>query len=391
MLEKTGVIKEIINIFQWLSKKIKTNHKMILLFRNLYFPINKPLPIFASIYAFSLADISKGNPNEIIEIFERQSIRKRIEYAINQVSIDDIEEEVLASIDENIEFNSIDIDFKVILSKFIKIFLLNLEKSQNISETVLTNQVKKIKESIIDFKETKNDLNYFNYYTENKKFKVFYPFVIPSLPDCFIFRNDFEEQLLTAILPNNGTKILQNKTLALIGSYGVGKSTLVISICNNQKIRSYFQKIIVLPFSEIGDLSVENVLHVFFTALGGKAEKELSKSEYIYHIRSLLENQRTLLILDDVENSENIDDVFSCKTDSCTVILTTRNRDLPFGLEIINTIEIKGFSKQEYLSFVRTFFNEKISNEIIAREILPVGKLIDFNPLALKIICTNIN
>ncbi len=386
IVEVIDISEKIQSLTSFIFNKIKSREYLISFFRSLGIKIDKPLQTFESIYAFSLAD-SHNFPKEVLDFLRRSETKQRFRNAYDNQSTNNALKDILDSLDEtSITYASqIEMDVEQVLPTFISLFNKNIESAMDFIQKTQNNKLTELheilKSNLMDKPNANENLN--NYY------KLINPLTSPSLPENFVERETIEVEIKKQII-NSVHKHTRTKRFSITGFSGVGKSTLVMSISKDFEISKCFSNILTLPFSEINQIDPNLLLHDLLYALEGKYTEYTNKEQIALQIKEILQEQKILIILDDVDNSEQIEDIMACAGDNTVILLTTREKDLPLRFGITNNHELKGFSDSEAIKFVNSFFQRDFSAEEFKVNILPVNKLIDGNPLALRIICSSI-
>ncbi|XVE80872.1 hypothetical protein DITRI_Ditri15bG0015900 [Diplodiscus trichospermus] len=96
---------------------------------------------------------------------------------------------------------------------------------------------------------------------------------------------------------------------SIVGMGGLGKTTLAKSVCNNERIKNSFDKIMWVCVSE--NFDVERILQEMFESLTGETCDMKNRSAMLEKIQKELEGKAYLLALDDVwdEDIRNWDDL----------------------------------------------------------------------------------
>ncbi|KAJ3701562.1 hypothetical protein LUZ61_005267 [Rhynchospora tenuis] len=185
--------------------------------------------------------------------------------------------------------------------------------------------------------------------------------------------------------------------LPLLGDEGMGKTTLALHACNNERVRTHFSLIIfisvlcvetkkdlVLILRKILDQSCCNHSLLF--------EEDLFELQWL--IKQKLKKERFLIVLDDVLEVDQITwsvlhDYLSCGKEGSKVIVASPSKEAVIKFDTVEPIELMGFQKEEYWFFFKdhAFGSAKPVHHpklaIIGREI---AKRMQGSPLAAKII-----
>ncbi|XVF37489.1 hypothetical protein REPUB_Repub20aG0012600 [Reevesia pubescens] len=121
--------------------------------------------------------------------------------------------------------------------------------------------------------------------------------------------------------------------VSIVGMGGLGKTTLAQSVCKNEKVQDYFNKIIWVCVAE--NFDVPRILQEMVESLTGKTCDMKNKNAILEKIQKELEGKTYLLVLDDVwdEHFENWEDlrgrlVGINGNKQSSILVTTRNENV---------------------------------------------------------------
>ncbi|KAJ4752026.1 Disease resistance protein RGA2 [Rhynchospora pubera] len=185
--------------------------------------------------------------------------------------------------------------------------------------------------------------------------------------------------------------------LPLLGDEGMGKTTLALHACNNERVRNHFSFIIfisVLCVETKKDLVLvlRKILDQLCCNHSLLFEEDLFELQWL--IKQKLKKEKFLIVLDDVLQVDQITrsvlhDYLSCGKEGSKVIAASPSKEAVIKFDTVEPIELMGFQKEEYWFFFRdhAFGSAKPEHHpklaIIGREI---AKRMQGSPLAAKII-----
>ncbi|CAI9102184.1 OLC1v1000410C1 [Oldenlandia corymbosa var. corymbosa] len=146
------------------------------------------------------------------------------------------------------------------------------------------------------------------------------------VPQYVVGRAKEESEIVNLLLGSSNQNIY---VLPIVGMGGIGKTTLVKSVYNNQHIESHFSKRIWIRVSE--NFEVTELFRAILESLKEEKVEISSQDAIVKEVGKDLHGQRFLLVLDDVwnENPKLWDDFFLSLVALCTIpgsccLLTTR-------------------------------------------------------------------
>ena len=150
-------------------------------------------------------------------------------------------------------------------------------------------------------------------------------------------------------------KVNDVRMVGIHGLGGIGKSTIAKAVYNN--IFKHFEGSCFLENvrenSETNDGMIQLQEKLIFDILRGKQLKVVSVARGINMIKEMLHGKRTLLILDDVDKSKQIENLlgnYDWFASGSRVLITTRDRHLLNNLgKVCTTYEVKELGKHEAL------------------------------------------
>ncbi|KAA3663920.1 MAG: hypothetical protein DWQ04_08340 [Chloroflexi bacterium] len=202
------------------------------------------------------------------------------------------------------------------------------------------------------------------------------PFQVPPHIPHFTGRHDILIELSTKL-----TQLENGRIVGLVGYGGVGKTAVAIQ--GVHQLRDAFPDGIL--WAQLNYSSPEAELIKFATAFG-QAEavsRQVTLQQKSEFVRSILVNKKVLIVLDQVEDSEQVKALIPSGPDNVTLI-TTRNGKMLTSLDA-EIIQLRTFNEKESLALLRNIVGrERIRQEREAAKKL--SKMIGGLPLALSIV-----
>ena len=169
---------------------------------------------------------------------------------------------------------------------------------------------------------------------------------IPSLP-YFVGRQEEIKTLKGAILGS------QSMVLSIQGMGGLGKTTLAAQLAYS--VRHHFPDGVL--WARVDTSDTMSILHSFANAFGHDVGQYTDLASRCAIFRQLLADKRTLIILDNVQTSEEVTPLLPPTTDSCVVLMTNRRNDLDVTFGRFR-FQLGPFSKQESLQLFQHVLGE---------------------------------
>ena len=180
--------------------------------------------------------------------------------------------------------------------------------------------------------------------------------------------------------------------ISIVGIGGLGKTTLVQYIYNDEKVKAYFELQMWVCVSD--DFDVKTIAEKILASAIGKRPNNLEMDQLQIELRKSLNQKRYLLVLDDVwnENKEiwcNLKTLLLDGLKGSKVVITTRTNLVADITSTISPYLLKGLSKdQSWLLFKQMAFEKK--QETINPNLEAIGRDIVEKccgvPLAIKTI-----
>lgn len=185
--------------------------------------------------------------------------------------------------------------------------------------------------------------------------------------------------------------------LPLLGAEGMGKTTLALHACNNQRVRNHFSLIIFISVLCI-ETKLDLVLVLRKILDRSCCNNSFRDEDNLFRLQGFikhrLKRERFLIVLDDVLDVDQITwcvlhDYLSCGKEGSKVIATSPSKEVVIKFCTVEPIELTGFHKEEYWFFFKehAFGSANPENHpklaIIGREI---AKRMQGSPLAAKVL-----
>jgi NB-ARC domain/Rx N-terminal domain len=200
----------------------------------------------------------------------------------------------------------------------------------------------------------------------------------------FLFRPSVRDDQRVDILP-------------LLGAEGMGKTTLALHACNNERVRNHFSLII---FASVLCIETKSNLVLVLRKILDQSccKNNFHDEDNLFVLQKLIKHQlkkeRFLIVLDDVLDVNQITwsvfhDYLSCGMEGSKVLATSPSKEAVTKFGTVEPIELTGFCKEEYWFFFKehAFGSANPENHpklaIIGREI---AKRLQGSPLAAKIL-----
>ncbi|MFG6101674.1 NB-ARC domain-containing protein [Leptothoe sp. EHU-05/26/07-4] len=208
------------------------------------------------------------------------------------------------------------------------------------------------------------------------------PLQMPPLPDHFVERPDHQQAVLQQLLCEE-TKVGTLVVSAIYGLGGIGKSVLASKLAHEDVVQTRFADgILWVTLGQNPDILP--LLSGWIQALGDNDYKPTAIQSASNHLRTLLYDKRTLLVVDDVWNPQHLDP-FRVGGDGCCVLVTTREVRIPeahrYALDVMTA--------DQALELMTQKLSEPLSPADRERA-LEFSKRVGFLPLALELAASQI-
>ncbi|KAJ9680419.1 hypothetical protein PVL29_019677 [Vitis rotundifolia] len=175
-----------------------------------------------------------------------------------------------------------------------------------------------------------------------------------------IGRDDDKEKIIQLLMQSSDEENVS--VLPLVGIGGLGKTTLAKLVYNDGRVVAHFQKRMWVCVSDEFDVK-RLIKEIIISATHGKYD-DLPMDELAHHLKNVLDDNKFLLILDDVW-SKNRDEWLELKalldggTKGSKIIVTTRDKLVASVMGTCPMYELKGLSDEECLSlFIKCAFKD---------------------------------
>ncbi|XP_047338705.1 putative disease resistance protein RGA1 [Impatiens glandulifera] len=168
-----------------------------------------------------------------------------------------------------------------------------------------------------------------------------------SIPTCIqVYGRDEEKTKIVDILVSNESSLVKElSVLPIVGIGGLGKTTLVKMVFDDDEVAMHFDTRIWVCVSEKFDVKL--VIKDIIQATNETSLEKLSKK-----VRDQLKGKRYLIVLDDVwnENEEEwnvLRAILDCGSNGAFVLTTTRKRNVAKLMETIQHVELSSLSDND--------------------------------------------
>lgn len=200
---------------------------------------------------------------------------------------------------------------------------------------------------------------------------------IADLPH-FVGRENFLNDIQTALLSDKPVTVY-----SLQGMGGVGKTTLAAHLA--YRLRSHFPDGVL--WARVDTSDTMSTLSTFAHAYGYEVSQYTDLASRSRVVRELLANKRTLMVLDNVESSQQVEPLLP-PSGHCTVLITTRQRNLSAlrGGRAFQIGPFESTGEESMDLFERVLGADRVAQE---RETLAnIADLLGHLPLAIDIVAS---
>lgn len=202
------------------------------------------------------------------------------------------------------------------------------------------------------------------------------PYMAPNLPVMRLIGREYDMQ-------NALRALLEKKRLAIWGMGGVGKTTLAIALALELK-ENYPHGVY---WGEMRTSSAEAVLESWCQVCGVDSSHMTDFNSRAAHMRGLFSQQRALIVLDDVVDSQKAQQMIPSQLSDCAVIVTTRSTAVAQHLTHRDEQQIIALTPMLRRES-RQLFAGVLGEEILQRDLEAVDRVAELLgdlPLALQI------
>ncbi|GLJ21076.1 hypothetical protein SUGI_0385120 [Cryptomeria japonica] len=145
------------------------------------------------------------------------------------------------------------------------------------------------------------------------------------------------------------TLMLEDDSVRVVGVYGmpgVGKTSLLKQIINNEKVLNFFELVIWVTVS--GECDVSALQRRIFERIELPWRSNFSSDEAAGVLHSIFKDRPLLLILDDVRTSVDVSNLgISLSEDTIKVVVTSRDKEVCRSMRADKMIAMKHMSEEE--------------------------------------------
>jgi GTPase SAR1 family protein len=205
-------------------------------------------------------------------------------------------------------------------------------------------------------------------------------FQAPPLPSYFVERPEVSDELKSSLLEK--TSITGALVVSAIhGLGGIGKSTLVIALAHDQKIRNRFPDGIF--WATLGQQpDVLSLLTSWIQNLGDYKFSPTNIDAASRQLCSLLDNKAVLLVVDDVWNADHALP-FRVGGSKCRLLITTRNADIARVIDAA-LYNLDVMTEEQALTLLEKRIRRKVQNDE-QKQAKVLAEAVEYLPLALEL------
>ncbi|MCA2812967.1 MAG: trypsin-like serine protease, partial [Microcystis sp. M090S1] len=205
----------------------------------------------------------------------------------------------------------------------------------------------------------------------------------PPKPSYFVERPEvsieLKKLLLSEITEKTGTLVIS----AIYGLGGIGKSTLAAALAQEKEVQAFFPDGIF--WATLGQQpDILSFLHGWIQALGDYNFKPTGIDAASLHLRTLLADKKTLLVVDDLWNVEDIDP-FRVAVNHCKLLVTTR--EVPVKGAIRYDLDV--MTESQSLALLTGYLKHEL-NLADQKQAKILAKIVGYLPLALELTAAQI-
>ena len=218
-----------------------------------------------------------------------------------------------------------------------------------------------------------------------------------DLPDYFVEREKLIEELRLKLA--GGERKRQRRPhsvhLAIVGIGGSGKTLIVKSFLKHQYDLGYFSDKILL-FENVGSIgrekeSTDAIFSDWLIRLGEDPQKYPELKTKMRALENKLQNESSVIVLDDVWEAEFVKDVLSFCGRNCILIITTRDPELIARLGGFDQLIVGSLEENEARALIENRLNKKIDQMDWESYVKPLIKELGGNALAISLVASRIS
>ncbi len=208
------------------------------------------------------------------------------------------------------------------------------------------------------------------------------PLQMPPLPDHFVERPE-QQEIVKAELLSESAKVGTLVVSAIYGLGGIGKSVLASKLTHDPDVQQHFADGIL--WATLGQSpDILPLLSGWIQALGDRDYKPTAIESASNHLRTLLYDKRTLLVVDDVWNPDHLEPFRVGGERSC-VLVTTREARIPEARRYDLTV----MEPEQALELMTQKLSAPLS-EVARQQALDFAARVGYLPLALELAASQI-
>src|SRR5262249_49059557 len=213
------------------------------------------------------------------------------------------------------------------------------------------------------------------------------PFQVPPLPSYFVSRPEMSQALKLGLLANEVAVSGVLVVSAIHGMGGIGKSVLAAALCHDGEMQNHFSGGIL--WGTLGqNPDLISLLSSWIQALDDVDFRPTTEDAASNHLRTLLHNSATLLVLDDVWNPDHVRP-FLVGGPLCRMLITTRRADVAdeFGAKLY---ELGVMLPDQALQLLLARLGRPSLEGVEGEEALLLSEVVGYLPLALDLVAVRV-